>query len=109
MIEIGDILANQTMQMSLLQDEHVIQTFSPDTAHEAFTDCVGFRSTHWRSDDLDSPPVRDLCETLPVLAVIISNEKTGSFIVRRCVSYLLGNPEITGCAGHAIVDNPTRA
>jgi hypothetical protein len=72
-IEIGDILANETIQMSLSQDQHMIQTFSPDTANEALTNCIGFRGTHRCSDDIDSSCMRDLCKTLSIPAVVVSN------------------------------------
>jgi hypothetical protein len=97
MIEIGDILANETIQMALPQDQHVIQTLSPHTTNEALTNRIRFGCSHRRSYDLDAPPLGYLCETLPILAVIVSDEKTWSFIVGCCFSYPLGNPEITGC------------
>jgi hypothetical protein len=87
----------------------MIQTFPSNTADEALTNRIGFGGPHRCSDDLDPPPLGHPCETLTILAVVVSDKKPWAFIVRRCFSYPLGNPEITGSAGHAIVDNPARA
>jgi hypothetical protein len=55
-VKVGDIFINETMQMSLAKDQHVIQTLPLDTANETLTNRIGFGSPHRRSDDLDTPP-----------------------------------------------------
>lgn len=94
LIKIGHIFLNETIQMSLVKDHHVIQTFSLNTADEPLTYRIRFGRSHRCSDNLDAPPLRDLCETLSILAVVVSNEKTRSFSVGCCFSYSLGNPAL---------------
>ena len=65
--------------MSLPKYQHVIQTFPSYTPNETFADGIGFGGTHRRSDDFDSSCLRDLCETLPILPIIVSNQKAWSF------------------------------
>ena len=95
-VKVGDVFINEAIQMSLAQNQHVIQTLPPNTANETLTNRIGFRCTHRRSDDLDPPPFGDLCETLAVLTVVVSDQKAGTRIVRRDFPNLLGDPEIAG-------------
>ena len=45
-IEIGDILTDEPIQLSLAHDQHVIQAFASHTANEPLTDGIGFWSSH---------------------------------------------------------------
>jgi hypothetical protein len=53
MFKEGDIFIKETIQMLLVKDQHVIQTFSSNTADEAFTNRIRFGL--WGSKNRSAP------------------------------------------------------
>jgi hypothetical protein len=95
MIEIRDVFPDDAVQVTLNQDQEVIQTFASHAADEAITDHVSFRCSYRCPENVDPSVFRHAREAWSILAVIIPDQKAGSFIVRRSFSHLLGDPEIT--------------
>ena len=80
-VEIGDILAQDLLQMALIEYEHVVQVLRPDRSHPALGDRVGPRRSE-RCASLDNtkithPPI----ETGDVPGVAVMNEKTWRLVV----------------------------
>ena len=76
MVKVDDILTDDTVEMSFIQNKDMIQTFASHTADEALTDRIGFGCSHWGPADLNPPIVTHTRETWPILAVIIADQKT---------------------------------
>ncbi|MBI5958565.1 MAG: hypothetical protein HY866_07520 [Chloroflexi bacterium] len=47
------MFANQASQMTLTENNDVIQALAPDTADEPLADGIGFGRTHGRFEDLN--------------------------------------------------------
>jgi hypothetical protein len=94
-IEVSYKFADEPIQLALTQDQHVIEAFPSDAAHESLTDSVGSGCAHWGPDYLNLPVPRDARETQPVLLVVVANQKAWSFVTRCRFSHLVGDPDIT--------------
>lgn len=73
----------------------MVQTLTLDTANETLAYGIGFRCLNRRPELFNLPVFRYTRETMPVLAVIVPDQKAGSFLVRSGFSHLLGDPEAT--------------
>ena len=54
LVVIGNILPHQTMQLVAMENEHIVQAFSFQTANEAFTDGIGPRRSFGGLDGFDA-------------------------------------------------------
>lgn len=108
MIKEGDIFTNQPLQVSVAKNDHVIQAFASDAANEALTHCVRFGRTYGCPENVDPPVFGYARESLSIFAVVVTDQKAGSFVVRGGFSHLLGNPDVTRCACDAVVHYPAR-
>jgi hypothetical protein len=106
-IEVFNIFADCSMEMAIVQDQHVIQALASHTANEPLTNRIGFRRSHWRPQHLYPPVFCHTIEALPVLAIVVSYQETRAFFIGRGRSYLLRYPEITRQPRHPILHNPT--
>ena len=68
MIEVPDILLDLAPQMTLTQDQDVIQQFTPDAANEALADGVGFGGFDRRVDHIDTRSFSDAFELVAKLS-----------------------------------------
>ena len=53
-VEISDILFQYSMELSLVQDQYMIQAFAANTPQKPFTDGIGFRRANGRAQDLNA-------------------------------------------------------
>jgi hypothetical protein len=94
-VEISDIFANDPMKVAFIQDQHVIQAFPPHAANEPLTYGVRLGGSH-RYPQHSYPTIScHTVETLPVLAIVVSYQKSRPFLIRRRFSHLLCYPEVT--------------
>ena len=47
MVEVEDIRVEYALELLLLQDEQMVQAFTPHTPEKTFTDGIGSRSVIW--------------------------------------------------------------
>src|SRR5215470_5075285 len=108
LIEVLDIGTQDTMQLLLLQDEQVIETFAPHTAQKAFTDRIGPWRVRRCFQDLDAAGLGNPRESHPKLAIVISDEILRPHTKGRGEASLLGSPRVSGRACHTDVDHFAR-
>jgi hypothetical protein len=58
----------------LLQDEQMIEAFTPHASQKALTDGIRSRSVIWYCENLDVTHFRNPCEAHPKLAIMITDE-----------------------------------
>ena len=86
--------------MTFAQNKDVIKKLTPHTAHETLTHRVRLGRIGWRMDERDPGSFHRMVEQRTVFTVIIADQKTWTLSKRRRLSDLLGQPGITGEAGH---------
>jgi hypothetical protein len=80
-IEIHNIDTQDTMQLLLVEDQHMVKTLSSDTAQESFTDCIGLWGVIRRFEYLDATCYCHASETVAKLAIMIANEIPGGLSI----------------------------
>ena len=60
-VEVVDILPHQPSQVTLTENDDVIQALTSDTAHEALTSRISFRRTHRCLEDLNIAHKNEKC------------------------------------------------
>ena len=86
--------------MLLLDNEEVIQAFSPHTTQKTFANGIGLRGLIRGSKHLDATGFRYSCKMLPEFPIIIPNQVCGYLPIWRCLPQLLRNPGIGGGSCH---------
>ena len=79
MIKIRNILSGDTLEMSPTQNENVILTFASHTAKETLADRISLRCLHRCFEHLNLTILGYWGEALPILPVIVSDQKAESF------------------------------
>src|SRR5260221_14693926 len=94
LIEIDNILVEKPGELLLMEDQEMIQAFSPHASQKAFADSICLRRPVRRSKNLDSTCCRYARKTRPEFAIIIPNQVYLSFSKRSCFPHLLRDPGI---------------
>jgi len=100
LIVVHDIGLEKTVELFLVQDQEMIQAFSPDASQKAFTDCVGSWCSVRRSKDFDAAGCRHSCKMLAEFPVVIPNQICWRLPKRSCLPQLLRDPGIGGRLRH---------
>src|SRR5512145_2972590 len=79
---IGEIAGQDAAEVSLAEDEHVIQALAPDRADEPLNEWVLPRALRRREHLLDPHALQAMPKWLPVDAVAVMQEKGGRRLVR---------------------------
>jgi hypothetical protein len=79
MIEVHCIRHEKPGELFLMENEKVIETFSPYAPQKAFADGVRLRRPNWRSKDLNVTCGRHSCKIRAKFPVIIPNQIFGVF------------------------------
>jgi hypothetical protein len=108
-IEKHNVGTQDTMQLLLMKDQHVVQALSPDTAQKAFTDRISSWRMIRRFQYLDTAGCCHMCETGSKLAIVITDEMLGHVSIRSCLPQLLCGPHIGGRSRHADMDDLPRS
>ena len=104
---IGEVAAQDAAQVSLSEDEYVIQTLASDRPDQALSERVLPRAV-WRRDDFADPhALHAMPKWLTVHAVAVVEEVGRRGLVREGVHELLGGPVGCGVLGHVEVDHPS--
>ena len=105
LVEVGHIRIEHAVELPLMQDQQVVQTFLPHTAQEAFADRIG----SWRMircfEYLDATCCRHTSKARPKFAIVITNQILRRLPIRGGFSQLLGHPGIGRRACHAHMDD----
>ena len=88
------------MELLLLENEEVIQAFSPHTTQKTFANGIGLRGLIRGSKHLDATGYRYSCKMLPEFPIIIPNQVFGCLPIWRCLPQLLRDPRIGGGSCH---------
>lgn len=108
LIEVHRICIEKPGELLLLEDEEVIQAFSPHAAQKTFTDCIRLGSSIRRPKDLDAAGCCYTCKILAEFADIIPDEIIWCLPIRCCFSELLCHPRIGGRSRHTHVNDLPR-
>lgn len=90
MVEVVDVLPYQPSQVTLTENDDVIQTLAPDTADEPFAHRVGFRCAYRRSEHFDI--LGNTREVDAAFPVVVTDQKPWRFPKRRRSAPLLRDP-----------------
>jgi hypothetical protein len=74
LIVVYDIGLEETVELFLLQDQEMIQAFSPDASQKAFTDGIGSWRPVRRSKHFDTTCYCHSGKMLPKFAIIIPDQ-----------------------------------
>jgi hypothetical protein len=94
------------MELPLMEDQEMIQAFSPHAAQKTFTDGIGSWSPVRRSKHLDATCCCHSFKIRPELAIIIPNQICGGLPIWSRLPQLLRHPEIGGRARYIYMDPP---
>lgn len=94
MIEVCPVFPNHAMQMQFPQDQDMVETFSPHTAQEPFTDRICLRRTIRRLQNFDGRAHGNPRESFPLFTIAIPNQETRCLAERRGFAQLLGHPGV---------------
>ena len=106
LVEVCHIRIEHAVELPLMQDQQVVQTFLPYTPQEAFADRIG----SWRMircfENLDATCCRHTSKARPKFAIVITNQILRRLPIRGGFSQLLRHPGIGRRACHAHMDPP---
>jgi hypothetical protein len=104
-VEERNIFFDHPKQMTLLQDKHVIKTFSPYASQESFADRFDFRRATWRFQDFNSASCCHTRESLTIFAITISNQEVWRLTEWSSLAQFLRDPGIGRMSGDANVND----
>ena len=108
LIKVQHIVLEKEVELLLMQDEEVIQAFSPHASQKTFTDGIRSRGSVWRAKHLDGTRGRYTRKTRSEFTIIVSNQVFGCLSIRSCLSQLLRDPGIGRGSCHIHVDDLAR-
>ena len=91
-----------------MENQEMIQAFSPHASQKAFTNGIRSRRPVRRSKDFDATRCCHSCEIRPEFAVIISNQIARPFSIRSRFAQLLCDPGIGRGSRHLHMDHLPR-
>ena len=109
LIEVHHIRFEDTLELSLMKDQQVVQAFLPHTPQEALTDRIGSGSMIRRFEDLNAARCCHSGEMGSKPAIIIANEVPGRLPIGSSFPQLLRGPHIGGRARHPDMDDFPRS
>jgi hypothetical protein len=108
LIEVDLVLANQRIQVSVTEQDDVVEHLSPATAHKSLRDGIHVGGSHRDLDDLRPGALRYTVERGAELVVTVAQDETWSITVHGRISQLLCCPLLRGIPGGCNVDNSSR-
>src|SRR6266446_2655967 len=107
--KIRDVGTQDTVQLLLMEDQHLVQTFSSHTAQKAFTDGIGSWRMIGRFEYLHVARCCNSGEAGPKLAIVIANEILRRLSIRSRLAQLLCGPNVGRRARHTYVNDFPRS
>src|SRR5258708_12020256 len=105
LVEVDRIGIEEPMELLLMEDQEMIQAFSPHTSQETFTNGIGLRRSVWRAKDLDASCCCHTCNTRSELSVIISNQISWTFSIGGRLPQLFCHPRTGRATPPTHIDN----
>ncbi len=105
LIEIQDICPEEAGEVLLMEDQEVIQAFSPYASQKALTDGIGLWRMVWRSKHLDAARCCDARKIGAEFAIIIPNQILWRLSIWSCLPQLLRHPKIRRRSRHIDMDD----
>jgi len=105
LIEVHHIRFEDTLELSLMKDQQVVEAFLPHTPQEALTDRIGSGSVVRGLENLDATGGCYSDETGSEFAIMIANEILRHLSIRSCLPQLLCSPRVARRSCHAHVDH----
>jgi hypothetical protein len=99
-------LFENTAQVALPQDDHVVEALLPDAAQKSLYDRVHQGGPHCRLDDPNARPFRDPIELSPVLVVPVADDELRPLCQWSGVAKLLCRLLLTRVVGCRQVHHP---
>jgi hypothetical protein len=103
---VAEVAGQDATEVSLAEDEHVIQALEPDRADEPLHERVLPRTLRRCEKLLDPHALHAVPKWLPINSVAVAEEIGRRGVVREGVHDLLGGPAGGGVLGHVEVDDP---
>src|SRR5215469_11818082 len=94
LIEIRDVRMEDALELLLLKDQQMIQTFLSDTPQKTLADGIGSWGKNRRFEDLDRARFHHTSKTRPKLPVVTTNEILGRLSIGCSFSQVLRHPGI---------------
>ena len=104
-VEVVYVCIEDALELFLLQDEQMIETFATHTAQKAFTDRIGASYAIRCFQNLDAAGYGHAFEIGSKLAIMITNEILRRLSKGSCFPQLLRRPSIGRRACHADLDH----
>ena len=108
LVEVHHIGIEDSLELPLMQDQQVVQTFLPYTPQKALADGIGSWSLIGSFEHLNRTGCRYTSEAGPEFAVVITNQVLGCLSIWGRFSQLLRHPGIGRGSCHAHMDHFTR-
>ena len=108
-VEIRDVGTQDTMQLLLMEDQHVVQALSSHTAQKAFTDRISSWRMIRRFKYLDTAGCCNTSETGPKFALVITDEILRRVSIGSRLPQLLRGPSVGRRSRHTDVDHLPRS
>ena len=108
LIVVSNIYLEEALELLLLHNQEMIQTFSSHTSQKAFANSIRLWRSVRRSKHFDATCERHSCKMLSAFAIIISNEILWCLSIWSCFPQLLRDPRISGSACHIHMDHLPR-
>ena len=105
LIKVDDIALEKAVELLLMQDQEVIQAFSPHASQKAFTDSIRLWRSIRRSKHFDATCCCHSCKTRPEFAIIIPNQICWRLPIRSRLPQLLRDPGIRRRSRHIHMDH----
>ena len=107
-MQVLHIVLEKAVELLLIQDEEVIQAFSPHASQKTFTDGIRSRSSVWRAKHLDATRGCYTRKTRSEFTIIVPNQVFGCLSIRSRFPQLLRDPGIGRSSCHIHVDDLAR-
>ena len=105
LIEVGHISIEDALELPLVKNQQVVQTFLPHTPQEPLADHLGSGSLIRRLENLDATCRSHTSEEGPKFGIIIPNQVLRCVPIRGRFSELLRHPGIGRRSRHAHMDD----
>jgi hypothetical protein len=108
LIEVDNIPFKKPGELFLMENQEMIQAFSPHASQKAFADGICLRSSVWRSKYFDTACGRHACEIRTEFPVVIPNQISWCVSIRSRFPQLLRDPGIGRGSCHIHMDDLPR-
>ena len=105
-VVVREVASQEVAQVTLAQDQDMVETVAPDRSDQAFGEGILPRASGSREDFLDLHALHALAERLTVDRVAIAEEIGRGGVVGKGVHDLLSSPRGGGMLGDVEVKDP---